>query len=255
MTIAAVIIGVLVLGGLCVGGGILVGRVGGARRTAERLTATAAAQALFPTPTPRPIATRTPRPTPTQPATPARPPTPTRPSTEAAVETSLRVENRTPFTLCTVHISPVTDTVWGRNWLGSATISPSEDRLFSDVPAGDYDLMARDCDSNVVSVYFGLRIPPSGNAWQLLGEGNAAVVVVNDSSEGICTMNISPTTDTVWGPNWLAERERVPQDLPRIFAVNAGMWDLRAVDCAGNVLKDERNVAIDAGETFEWHVP
>lgn len=74
--------------------------------------------------------------------------------------------NNSGETVCFVYISPVEDDMWGDDWLGDVeTISNGDQRGF-DVPDGDYDLRADDCDHNELDVEWGVTI--SGNyTWRV----------------------------------------------------------------------------------------
>lgn len=65
-------------------------------------------------------------------------------------EASLTLVNKLDISICYVLISPSGSTDWGNDWLGGETIPPGGSYTFR-LPAGTYDLSARDCDGNPVS--------------------------------------------------------------------------------------------------------
>lgn len=78
---------------------------------------------------------------------------------------NLTLVNNSGTTVCYVYISPVTDTTWGDDWLGSSeTISNGSSRGFTVAP-GDYDLRADDCNHNVLDDTRGVRIGSSNTTW------------------------------------------------------------------------------------------
>ena len=73
---------------------------------------------------------------------------------------SLRLVNNSGTTVCYVYISPVTDTTWGSDWLGSSeTVASGGSRTFS-VTQGLYDLRADDCSHNILNDTRGAQIGP-----------------------------------------------------------------------------------------------
>lgn len=65
-------------------------------------------------------------------------------------EASLTLLNQLDIPICYVLISPSGSTEWGNDWLGGDTVPPGGSYTFH-LPAGTYDLSARDCDGNPVS--------------------------------------------------------------------------------------------------------
>ena len=75
--------------------------------------------------------------------------------------------NNSGETVCFVYISPVTDDMWGDDWLGAVeTISSGSSHSF-DVPDGtNYDMRADDCDHNELSVVWDVDIS-GGYTWNV----------------------------------------------------------------------------------------
>ena len=55
-------------------------------------------------------------------------------------ESTLRIVNNSSYTINDVFISSVDDSSWGSDWL-SSTITPMTSRNFTDIIAGDYDIL------------------------------------------------------------------------------------------------------------------
>lgn len=69
---------------------------------------------------------------------------------EDVEEASLTLINQLDIPICYVLISPSGSAEWGNDWLGDETIPPGGSYTFR-IPAGTYDLSARDCEGNSVS--------------------------------------------------------------------------------------------------------
>ncbi|MCS7179233.1 MAG: hypothetical protein RML46_09120 [Anaerolineae bacterium] len=63
---------------------------------------------------------------------------------------SLTLVNQLDIPICYVLISPSDSTEWGNDWLGGETVPPGGSYTFR-LPAGTYNLSARDCDGHPVS--------------------------------------------------------------------------------------------------------
>lgn len=81
---------------------------------------------------------------------------------------------------------------------------------------------------------------------------SATLTLANSSSQEVCYVYISPTTDDEWGDDWLGEQETVTSGSNHDFEVPAGSYDLLAADCDGNTLDEQYGVSI-AG-TLEWMI-
>jgi hypothetical protein len=94
------------------------------------------------------------------------------PTEESGAEATLTVVNDTGTPICQVYISPVTSQLWEANWLSASdTVLPGEIRTF-DVPVGDYDLLATDCDGNELDIAWGVDL--SGDfTWMTSGTGGS----------------------------------------------------------------------------------
>ncbi len=65
-------------------------------------------------------------------------------------EASLELINNLDIPICYVFISPAESDEWGADWLGDDTVPPGGSYSFY-LPAGTYDLSARDCNGDPVS--------------------------------------------------------------------------------------------------------
>jgi hypothetical protein len=78
-----------------------------------------------------------------------------------------RLENESGQTICYVYISPTTSDVWGDDWLDDTEVIEDGDVRLFDVPAGDYDLLATDCNQNTVAEVRLVTVPSSGYTWTI----------------------------------------------------------------------------------------
>jgi hypothetical protein len=165
---------------------------------------------------------------------------------------TLTLVNQSSTDICYVYISPVTDAYWNDSWLDSGeTISAGRSRVF-DVPPDSYDLRADDCNQIEIDIVWGMAIT-GGETWAITGTavdyngeddetdsdgvagGDATLTLTNHSSEPICQVYISPTTDDSWNDDWLGGQTIAPGS-SHTFSVTSGRYDLQASDCSGEQL-------------------
>ena len=69
------------------------------------------------------------------------------------------------------------------------------------------------------------------------GGGQARLTVVNQTSETVCYMRISPTTSDTWGEDWLGS-DMIPSGESYTWpAIAAGSYDLRAEFCGAGEME------------------
>ncbi len=166
---------------------------------------------------------------------------------------TLTLYNDSDEKICYVYISPTTEDTWGQDWLGEQeTIAPGRSREF-EVPAGTYDLRADDCDHNILDEQYGISLAGS-LSWTVAGEAADTVIVTlyNDSDGAVCYVYISPSTEDSWGDDWLGASETVASGDSREFEVAVGTYDMLAKDCQGNVLDDQRGIALS--DDWDWRI-
>lgn len=162
----------------------------------------------------------------------------------------VRIVNETPVDICYVHISPASSDSWGDDWMGGDdAIAPGETRAF-DVPGGVYDVAAFDCGDGVVAT-----------AWEVSDDvtltpgdsGSVALRIVNQSSTDICYLYIAPSSEDMWGEDWMGEMELIPAgEGIRVFYVEPDTYDLLAEDCDGTEIASEYEA--DVTEDYVWTV-
>ena len=73
--------------------------------------------------------------------------------------------------------------------------------------------------------------------------GNSAFVIRNQSQLTICYVNISPSSDSNWGPDRLGPSEVISPGVERGWEFPAGSYDFQLLDCNRNELMRRQHVA------------
>jgi hypothetical protein len=72
------------------------------------------------------------------------------------------------------------------------------------------------------------------------------LLLINDTSQDVCYVYISQTTDSNWGSDWLGSDEILQAGGERTFEVEPGTWDMLATDCSGNEVASQYAVVVTA---------
>lgn len=72
----------------------------------------------------------------------------------------------------------------------------------------------------------------------------STIVIANQSSENICVVRFSSSSDSNWGPDQLGETEQILPGQARGWPVSAGTYDVRAEDCSGGELDRAMGVEV-----------
>jgi hypothetical protein len=84
---------------------------------------------------------------------------------------------------------------------------------------------------------------------------SASFVIENQSAESICYVNISPSTDTQWGPDQLGEAETLSPGTDRGWTLPLGNYDFRFLDCNQQTMMERRGIALNqTGVTVTFRV-
>ncbi len=78
----------------------------------------------------------------------------------------------------------------------------------------------------------------------------ATLTVINQSSDAICFLYISPTTSDTWGDDYLGSSV-LDAGSQQSFSVGAGSYDLRAEMCGGEVVE---RYDVSLSGTVEWSI-
>ena len=173
-------------------------------------------------------------------------------------ESVLTVVNQSSNQVCFMRISPTTSSEWGEDWLGSDILGAGDSYTFAPVAAGMYDLRAEFCGGGSVEE-FGFSLM-SDATWTVTSEagpgpgpqgGEIQLLLINQSSDDVCFVYISPVTSQYWGEDWLGA-DIVPAGTQYTFDVPAGQYDLRAEFC-GNA-DPVQEWAVDLTTSRTWTI-
>ncbi len=73
----------------------------------------------------------------------------------------------------------------------------------------------------------------------------ATMVVQNSSSQTICYVQLSPSSDSNWGNDQLASDEVIAPGGVREWEITSGMWDVRLLDCDQTPLYQQQGIAVE----------
>ncbi|MBC7228271.1 MAG: hypothetical protein H5T61_13750 [Thermoflexales bacterium] len=175
----------------------------------------------------------------------AAPPTKAPPTLPPSGTAELTLKNDSGIAVCAVYISPTESDSWGDNWLAAGEVIPSGSSRAFGLAEGSYDLVARDCDGQVVAYHMGVDLA-GRMTWTLDPLQRAPVKVVNNSSHEICYIYISPSDSDTWGPDWMGKDTTIPGGSTQTLQVPLGTYDLRADDCDHNVLDTQSGITLGA---------
>jgi hypothetical protein len=177
---------------------------------------------------------------------------------------SVVIVNQTNTTICYVYISPSTESTWGDDQLGASNAIAAGDTFTIDnIPAGTYDFRADDCSSTTLAEEYGIVLTGGLFTWTVSGTGGTgstggtagtggagSVTLINNSSQTVCYLYISPSSSSDWGPDQLGSDVIGPGNSYSITNMPFGTYDLRAEDCSGNALAERFEVEING--PIEW---
>lgn len=91
-------------------------------------------------------------------------------------------------------------------------------------------------------------IMTDGSSTTADGTGGPPLVVHNNSSDRICIINVSASTETNWGPDQMGRDEVLDPGQTKSWALpGAGTWDIRFANCQNETIHEYRNVEVGAG--------
>ena len=166
-------------------------------------------------------------------------------------DAALLVTNTSGVDICWLYISPSSANVYGPDRLDENILVAGDEIRFT-LDSGDWDVLAYDCQNRVMdSRNFSIA---SGEEmhWELSAPvdpsagGNSSLQVINQSGVDVCYLLISPTTASVWGEDWLGSQV-LPAGSDMTFSLNAGIWDMLALDCDQNVILEQYEITVPEG--------
>lgn len=154
----------------------------------------------------------------------------------AGAGVELAINNGLDEPICEVQVKLSLVSDWGSNQLGEGRqIAPGSRYTVTDIPPGEYDYRALNCDRDVLDAHYSVELPESSRrAWDLY-PANSTLTVQNDSQHEVCSVYVSAPVDGAWRGDKLGGGEALPPGESLDVAVAAGTWDLRAEACEGGV--------------------
>ncbi|MEA3308512.1 MAG: hypothetical protein U9Q70_03245 [Chloroflexota bacterium] len=160
----------------------------------------------------------------------------------------LEVENAAADDVCYIYISSSDSDDWQEDWLGDGqTIASGGSWRSEYIPAGPHDIKLENCAGAVLATAWEVRVDTT---MTIGGYGQAALEVINESSNEICYAYFSFSSADEWGMDWMGQFETIPAaGSTRIFYVEPGTYDLLVQDCDGNDLVTETGIDIGTDGT------
>ncbi|MFZ0546156.1 MAG: hypothetical protein WAM60_11990 [Candidatus Promineifilaceae bacterium] len=171
---------------------------------------------------------------------------------------ALTITNNSGKTVCSVYVTLQDATEWGDERLGTEVLNQGDSKAIQ-VADGNYRVRTNDCDGDLIAEYNDFEVDGSTSltvedrtVGSTLAAGGPAgtLSVVNNSSEDVCYVFVSPTDATSWGNDQLGDNEIVGPGESATLMVTAGLYDLQAADCDGNALAEQYDVDLNTGQTW-----
>lgn len=162
----------------------------------------------------------------------------------------LLVTNESTEQICYLYITETDATDWGPDQLGSDVVVVGDDYTITDIPPGSYDVKTEDCEYNVISWNFELEFE-TGDYTLTVSGADDHVIVVNEGSQPLCAVYVSPSDADTWGRSFVDPSVPIAVGSQRSIPVTPGTWDLRADTC-NDLSAEEYNVEISGD--FTWSV-
>jgi hypothetical protein len=178
---------------------------------------------------------------------------PTEESGNADGTVALDIENAGDTDICEIYIALIDDKSWGDDQLGSKKILPGETFTLTDIPEGEYDMQALDCEGNVIARAVKQDLSGSDFTWAV--EDNTVSLTVNNKSDSIgCKVFIAEPDDKYWGPNLVDEGETIdPGSSYVISGIEPGIYDVHVETCSGNYTWDSTSLDLTEDGTLNMN--
>lgn len=160
------------------------------------------------------------------------------------------VDNQSGVSICYLYITEADNPEWGDDQLGASDVVPSGSTYnITDIPPGTYDLLAEDCDHNVISWNYQVTLNAGDTPTLTVSGSPDQLVMENTSSAQICAVYISPANSDSWGRSQLNSANPIEPGATRNIAVAPGTWDLRSETCSGESID---RFGEELGGTTTW---
>lgn len=166
---------------------------------------------------------------------------------------SLDIKNTGSTDICEVYIAQIEDSTWGKDQLDTKKILPDETFTLTDIPEGQYDMQALDCDGNVVARATRQDLSGSDFTWTI--EADTVTLTITNKSDSIgCKVFIAAPDDKYWGPNLVSGDVKInPGDSYEITGISPGTYDVRVETCSGNYKWDSSGVDLTSDATVNMN--
>ncbi|MBW1879760.1 MAG: hypothetical protein JRJ84_15465 [Deltaproteobacteria bacterium] len=170
-------------------------------------------------------------------------------ATTASAGGSITIENQSAWAIYRFYLSPVTDSSWGDDHLGTEVISTGETFALNGVACTSYDVKIVDedgdeCVMNAVDIcgdsnrwvidsaallacQAGTTTTPSG--------GGATITIENQSAWAIYQFYVSATTESTWGSDQLGTEVISTGESFDLGGIPCASYDVKLVDEDGDV--------------------
>lgn len=85
--------------------------------------------------------------------------------------------------------------------------------------------------------------------------GSVQITLDNQSSWDVCYVYIAPSTEPVWGDDWLGKNEEISPNATRTIAIKPGTYDLRAENCDYMRLDEQSSIVVTSDYTWQVNDP
>jgi hypothetical protein len=169
----------------------------------------------------------------------------------------LLVVDSSSFTITAVYASQ-SNTTWGSNWLGGATISPGASYAISNLPAGYLNIKITTSDSGRYALH--LKYLPSGGTDTLVIDDaglpttpHGSLKIVNTSSTEIYYLYMRTSGTSTWSDDMLGQSTVPAGQSLQVNVLDPGTYDFRVESYSGTSAEIDGS-DITAGELLTWTV-
>lgn len=157
------------------------------------------------------------------------------PAAAQSRQVALTVNNQSSTVVYTLHMRASGRSTWSDDLLGRDIIRAGG-AWTARIAPGTYDILALDRNGDTVAESYGVRIT-GASTWTI--PRSSTFVVINESGSKICFLNISASNQSSWGDDVLGEDTTIPSGYNWTTTVAAGTYDVRGLDCEGEVVFEE----------------
>jgi hypothetical protein len=171
---------------------------------------------------------------------------------------SLTVTNGSERTACSIYVAPDESIEWGEERLGTEVLDPGESHAV-EISDGVYRVRVNDCDGNLIAEYNDFEVDGAttlaveeksvDNTLVSAGEPGT-LTVINNSSDDVCYVFVSPAGSTSWGNDWLGDSTILENGDQQTITVGSGVNDMQAADCDGNAIAEQYEIDFSTGQTW-----